>query len=783
MIQQGSYRIFMLYVKRFYIVFSYISFFMITFYQVLYAKQSIDKAQDSINTQQIQTYPNTTHNTLQTYSIIHDLRTAFEPYSSMDTQYQAILKNYNEMLKNTQDSSTYPQNTMSIQKRLDSKSFHTQNSSKSLGLDSKTNATSHTQTKQDSIPRQETQDIESNFTPDAKEARESTLHVSTQNTKHSHNVAPDSTNSPLNPIITQGLDSTNRYATYRDFLAILDTFCCSVSLPNTIINSFDLRDSKQALQHIESRLKDSIPQDSPLKDSMQNTQNLAQKQDTKSKQNNTKTTINTSLLAPKCVKKKFNITKDEKLNIHTLLHALAKECDFSIQYTHNAKQNLHNQQNITLNIRDKPLDFVLEMLLSDMFYSIDRNRLIISDISMQMFAINYISSTRMAQSNTDVLFAQEQHENYGLGYNGFYNSMTPNYTQNYSTQNYAWQNLANTQTSQRENQSMSGYLDNLSLRNQLRSQMSSANARFGKSGTKVYSLDEINFWADIESKLHIMLDTKIGDKFMIDKGAGLIAVWTTKQKMREVSQFLQDLEQKMNMQVAIDVEILSLIHFQTNNVGIDWQQIFSILNPTQSSLNIAFGGGGAMLTLGNNNADLQSIFNLLRTYGDLRSLSNPKIMALNNQPALISVGSVLRYTQNLVYQSNNTNTTIQNTSTQDPSVFAGILLDITPSISHDSVILRINPSITKTKDPDMENAAEALKAPPNLSTNQLSSIVKLKDGERVIIGGLLNNVVQNTSQAIPKIGETKWLKNIFGKQSRTNRSEELIIIITPHIIR
>lgn len=268
MAKQDNYGIFMLYVKKFYIVFSYISFFMIIFYQVLYAKQSIDKAQDSINAQQMQTYPNTTHNTLQTYSIIHDLRTAFEPYSSMDTQYQAVLKNYNEMLKNTQDSSTYPQNTMSIQKRLDSKTY----------------TINHTQTKQDSIPRQETQDIESNLTPNTKEARESTLQVSTQNTKHSYNVAPDSTNSPLNPIITQELDSTNRYVTYRDFLAILDTFCCSVSLPNTIINSFDLRDSKQALQHIESRLKDSIPQDSPLKDSVKNTQNLAQKQDTKSKQ-------------------------------------------------------------------------------------------------------------------------------------------------------------------------------------------------------------------------------------------------------------------------------------------------------------------------------------------------------------------------------------------------------------------------------------------------------------------------------------------------------------------
>ena len=97
--------------------------------------------------------------------------------------------------------------------------------------------------------------------------------------------------------------------------------------------------------------------------------------------------------------------------------------------------------------------------------------------------------------------------------------------------------------------------------------------------------------------------------------------------------------------------------------------------------------------------------------------------------------------------------------------------------------MRINPSITKTKDPELENTPQALTSPPNLSTNQLSSIVKLKDGQRVIIGGLINNVSQSTTQAIPKIGETRGLKRIFGKESKTQRNEELIIIITPHIIR
>lgn len=630
-----------------------------------FAKQELETHKISQN----ETRQDNKQEVMQTYSIVNDLRLAFEPYATLDTRYKDILQDYN---KNAKDSMQLPYN-------------------------------------------------------------------------------------------------------YTSFLKLLDTKCCN--LPRYAINSFDLKYFEKDLDKLAKAINDDNK--TSQKPKQNQTQNNPKRQE-KIKQKTKQESIDIKTLAPKCLHKRFHIIKDEKLQINTLLYALAKECDFSIQYTHNAKKALHQNQSMTLNIKNKPLDFILEILLSDMFYTIDSHRLIISDTSMKIFAINYISSARIAQSNTDVLFAQEQQDN-SIGYSGGYGGFYGGYSNLYSS-------MPSLQTPQNMsqygyNQNISSYLDNLALRNQLLSQMSAANDRFGKSGTKVYSLDEVNFWSDIESKLQIMLDVKLGDKFMIDKGAGLIAVWTTRQKMRDVSRFLQSLEHRMNMQVAIDVEILSLIHYQTNSTGIDWQAIFSILNPTNSNLNLSLGSGGTMLTLGNNNADLQSIFNLLRTYGDLRSLSNPKIMALNNQPALISVGSVLRYTQNLVYQSNNTNTTIQNTSTQYPSVFAGILLDITPSISEDSVILRINPSITKTKDPDTENAPQALSAPPNLSTNQLSSIVKLKDGERVIIGGLLSNVTQNATQAIPKLGETKVLRNLFGKQSVAHRSEELIIIITPHIIR
>lgn len=449
-------------------------------------------------------------------------------------------------------------------------------------------------------------------------------------------------------------------------------------------------------------------------------------------------------LSPKCYNKTFKLKKDQQIDPVQILSAIAKECDFSLQYIKH-EGTKHDSYLHLLNLNDIVLPELIDVLLDDFFYEIKPHLLIIKDIDMRIFTLNYISSTRIAQSNTDVLFSQDN-AYYGNGYYGGYYGNTYN---NYNRQNVRVPQI-NTES----------------------------NTQFGKSGTKIYSLDSTNFFSDIEQRLKGILDSN--GKFIIDKSSGSISIWSNKEKMREVEKFLENLKDKINLQVSIDVEILSLLHFSSSNIGLDWQQIFSILNPTSS--NYSLGSGMAVFNVANDSSDLNAIFSLLKTYGNLRSLSNPKIVALNNQPAIISVGSVLRYSQNLVFQSNNTNNTIQNTSTQYPSVFSGILLDITPSISDDYVILRINPSITRTKDPEIENSPQALTSPPNLSTSQLSSIVRLRNGQRVIIGGLLSNISQNNTQAIPGLGETKALKYLFGKNARIQRSEELIIIITPRIM-
>ena len=166
----------------------------------------------------------------------------------------------------------------------------------------------------------------------------------------------------------------------------------------------------------------------------------------------------------------------------------------------------------------------------------------------------------------------------------------------------------------------------------------------------------------------------------------------------------------------------------------------------------------------------------------MQTLSNPKILTLNNQPALISVGNIIRYSQNLVFQSSNNQTTLQNTRELFPSVFAGVLLDITPTIANNQVMLKINPSVTSTKDVKLENQSNALSSPPNLATNQISSIIKLSNNQKVVLGGLISKVKTQTTSKIPFLGAIPLLGSLFTYDEVVDETKEMVIVISAKIL-
>ena len=111
-------------------------------------------------------------------------------------------------------------------------------------------------------------------------------------------------------------------------------------------------------------------------------------------------------------------------------------------------------------------------------------------------------------------------------------------------------------------------------------------------------------------------------------------------------------------------------------------------------------------------------------------------------------------------------------------------MDITPEISDDSTItLKINPSLSEIASELVTNTIGEVIMPPDLNRRQLSSVVTVKDGNRVILGGLINTTNNTESNKVPLLGDIPLLGYLFKSESITKHTQELVIIIEPHIVK
>lgn len=448
-------------------------------------------------------------------------------------------------------------------------------------------------------------------------------------------------------------------------------------------------------------------------------------------------------------KEKFSFSANGAISSKEILEEVAQACHLSLIYTDSLSSEILLNHKPHFHIRNMKAKHFLDLLLeeNDLRYTLKNQVLRISFLYTQTYDINYVSTSRKSSSSTDVILSQ----------NPNFQDPPPFFSQEGS----------------------------LPISN-------------GKSGSKIYSVDENNFWGEINKEIS-QIAYRQSDKFIdkiphsiiINKNAGLLTLTATKAQHRRVKNYLDKLHNKMHAQVLIDVHILTIRHSNSQTSGVNWQEFYNLGNlslaPMGSSgasfLQLGSGGMNMELNIFSQGVTLNRIVEFLQTYGETRSLSNPKILTLNNQPAIISVGSVLRYTQNSVYQSSTQGSSIQNSTENYPSIFAGVLLDVTPSIQGEEIILKINPSITRAKNTEVENEANALKTPPNLTTNQISSMVKLKSGEKIILGGLISNIHLKKEFKVPLLGDIPLLDLLFKYKWNQNLSEEIVIIISPKIIQ
>lgn len=320
--------------------------------------------------------------------------------------------------------------------------------------------------------------------------------------------------------------------------------------------------------------------------------------------------------------------------------------------------------------------------------------------------------------------------------------------------------------------------------------------------TNIRAVSTFTFWDQLRN--HVEQILQAGDEHngtlnqtLVNRDAAVVSVTGTTRQINAVKIYLDKLESRMHSQVMIDAYLIELTYNDYSSMGVNWSKFDLALNGSYSNYsnslnNLApLGQSGPVYSFGVN-FDPTGLINFLKTYGDVEVLSNPKVLTLSNQPAVINVGQQLNY----LYASGALTTTTtgapsSSTITTLGSIFVGLTLNIIPEVTDDGyIVMRINPVTSELINAsDIGTSSSATTAttnrtmPPDTRVKQMTSIVKVKDKQKVLIGGLIEKTTTKNDTKIPLIGDLPLVGRLFHNTENIVKKSELFILITPTLIK
>ena len=288
---------------------------------------------------------------------------------------------------------------------------------------------------------------------------------------------------------------------------------------------------------------------------------------------------------------------------------------------------------------------------------------------------------------------------------------------------------------------------------------------------------------------------------LINPVTGTITVSATESQHVLVQTYLDKVQATAQRQVLIEATIVEVTLSDQYQAGVDWSRlaVSGGITFTQSLLagniggppNFAIGYANPNSPIGN----IAAAIRLLQQFGNTRVLSSPKLMAMNNQTALLKV------TDDIVYFSLSvTPATISSTgaiispatfTTKDNTQEVGVSMSLTPQINENGqVMLGVRPSITRllsfVNDPNPSLAAAGVISPfPQLQRREMESVLQLSSGQTAILGGLMQDNTQYNRNAVPGIGNpanTGKLSEAFGYRDDQITKSELVIFLRPTVV-
>jgi len=318
-------------------------------------------------------------------------------------------------------------------------------------------------------------------------------------------------------------------------------------------------------------------------------------------------------------------------------------------------------------------------------------------------------------------------------------------------------------------------------------------------GTRISTETESDFWTDIQRALQMIVGSENGKQVIINPGAGLVMVRSDGKSLKQVEEYLRRTQLIMQRQVVLEAKILEIGLNEGYQQGINWADIQSASSVTASDglpedftaqalagQVITTSDIGGLFSASVRAGDFTGLIELLGEQGNVQILSSPRISTVNNQKAVIKVGTDEFFVTDIDFDDNNsavTATDRTSTSVELTPFFSGISLDVTPQISEDGAItLHVHPSVSEVNDQKkvITVGDRDVTLPLALSTvRETDSVIRAESGQIVVIGGLIQNTSEDNNSAVPFFSEIPLLGELFKQRRFQSRKSELVILLRP----
>lgn len=278
--------------------------------------------------------------------------------------------------------------------------------------------------------------------------------------------------------------------------------------------------------------------------------------------------------------------------------------------------------------------------------------------------------------------------------------------------------------------------------------------------------------------------------YIIDKPVGLITVTAPRPVLEKVESYIVTLKKSLYQQISIEAKILEVQLNDASSIGINWSNVlkdFSINGLIEFGTDgvVRLGANQFVSTVSIEDTEFNVLLNALNEQGETKILSNPRISVMNGQPAMITVGKNVTYVDSIESdRDSDTNEVTFTVSTE--RILSGVGMALTATIlGKDEIIMNLVPITSELQEPieylDVGSDGGTVGLPV-VNVREMSTMVKVKGGEMLVIGGLISDTNKKTGEFAPGLGSIPVLKYLFGYEEKEHNKSELIILLRPRII-